>query len=77
MSPSDDRWLPGVVCKITDPVSFLVQLTDRRTRRCHQDQLCKHNLQVDSPSDTMPSQIDVPVTASTGSTSPEMFSSYR
>ena len=34
-----DKWVPGVISKKTGPVSFVVQLSDGRERRCHQDQL--------------------------------------
>ena len=36
---SGPRWLPGEVAKATGPVSFLVQLTDGRMIRRHQDQM--------------------------------------
>ena len=41
-----DRWLPGVIQKKTGPVSFLVKLNDGRMRRCHQDQLRKHTVEL-------------------------------
>ena len=34
-----NKWVPGVISKKTRPVSFVVQLSDERERRCHQDQL--------------------------------------
>ena len=33
------KWLPGVISKRTEPVSFVVQMCDGCERRCHQDQL--------------------------------------
>ena len=33
------RWLPGTIKLKTGPVSFLVELSDGRQRRCHQDQV--------------------------------------
>ena len=43
---SGDKWLPGVISKRTGPVSFVVQLSDGRERRCHQDQLQKRTVEV-------------------------------
>ena len=36
---ASDKWLSGVISKKTGPVLFVVQLSDGRERRCHQDQL--------------------------------------
>lgn len=33
------RWLPGVIERTTGPVSYVVKLTDGRSRRCHHDQM--------------------------------------
>ena len=33
------KWLPGQIVDMSGPVSFLVQLEDSRSRRCHQDHL--------------------------------------
>ena len=43
-----ERWLPGVICTKTGPVSFIVKLTDGRERRCHQDQIRKRTLSMDT-----------------------------
>ena len=44
-----ERWLSGVIKKRTGPVSFLN--TDGRYRRCHQDQLRKRCVNVDTSRD--------------------------
>ena len=61
---SGDKWLPGVISKRTGPVSFVVQLSDGRERRCHQDQLQKRTVEVivDSPVET---ETPVPRTSAT------------
>ena len=33
------KWLPGKIVNMSGPVSFLVELEDGRSRRCHQDHL--------------------------------------
>ena len=38
------RWLPGIIEQKTGPVSFRVNLTDGRMRRCHQDQIRKRSV---------------------------------
>ena len=30
-------WLPGIICEVTGPVSYVIELTDGRTVRRHQD----------------------------------------
>ena len=41
-----DKWLPGVIQKKTEPVSFVVRLTNGRLRGCHQDQLRRRSVEV-------------------------------
>ena len=38
--------MPGLISKRTEPVSFVVRLSDGRGRCCHQDQLQKRTLEV-------------------------------
>ena len=45
----DDILIPGVVQKETGPVSFHVELSDGRTRRCHLDQLRNRSVDVPQP----------------------------
>ena len=45
-----DKWLPGVIQKKTGPLLFLVKLLDGRVRHCHQDQICKHSVEVPNDS---------------------------
>ena len=40
------RHWPGVISQKTGPVSFVVQLSNGRERRCHQDQLKKQTVDV-------------------------------
>ena len=41
-----NKWLPGVINKRTEPVSFVVQMSDGHERPCHQDQLASYTLAV-------------------------------
>ena len=43
-----EHWLPGVICTKIGPVSFIVKLTDGRERRCHQDQIRKRTVSMDT-----------------------------
>ena len=47
-----ERWLPGVIKRKTGPVSFVVQLTDGRDRRCHQDQLRRRTVTSEDSDDS-------------------------
>ena len=40
------KWLPGVIDKKTEPVSFVVRLEDGQQRRCHQDQIKMRTVEV-------------------------------
>ena len=42
-----ERWLPGVICTKTGPVSFIVKLIDGRERCCPQDQIRKRTASMD------------------------------
>ena len=58
---SGDKWLPGVICQRTGPVSFVVKLVDGRERRCHQDQLQKRTVDMTAENpDDHESEIPVP-----------------
>jgi len=67
--------LPGVICRRTGPVSFVVKLVDGHERHCHQDQLQKrtvgmtaenpvdHESEIPVPPINAPDQNSTPVTA--------------
>ena len=48
------KWLPGVILKKTEPVSFIVRMEDGHERRCHQDQVRSRsvNLTIEQPVET-------------------------
>ena len=46
-----NKWLAGVITKRTGPVSFHIQLSDGRERRCHQDQIRSRAVQADRETD--------------------------
>ena len=66
-----DKWLPGVIQKKTGPVSFVVRLTDGRLRCCHQDQLCRHSVEVHMDSSVesevfvSPTEVSLPLASPT------------
>ena len=49
--------LPGVIERTTGPVSYVVKLTDGRTRRCHQDQLRTRTIAASPPANQVDADI--------------------
>jgi len=43
------KWIPGVISRITGPMSFIVTLGDGRERRVHLDQIRKRTVEVKTP----------------------------
>ena len=58
-------WLPGIITEVTGPVSYVIELTDGRTVRRHQDHVRRHHDVLPEPL-LVPEQFAEPVAESRG-----------
>lgn len=76
-----DKWLPGIIQKKTEPVSFSVKLADGRYHRCHQDQVHKLLMEVSQDSvaepevSVSPTVVSIPPVISEETTVPNLMKS--
>ena len=72
---NSQTWLPATITAITGPLSYVVQLDDGRTQRCHINQLCARHSNAPQSEINIPGNVFVPtipdnITSASSETTP-------
>ena len=57
---NSQTWLPATITAITGPLSYVVQLNDGRTQRCHINELCARHSDAPQTEINSPGNVFVP-----------------